>query len=1065
MGATGRSGVMARKGISIPRLFCPGDDPYSLFKWVRKNVDAKDKDGKPVTSHEGVEVPDFWSDSAAFILSDKYFRAAHGSCPREISLKQTLDRVVNEIVKWGVEHGYFDKANGAVFGNELRVMIASQRFSFNSPVYFNVGCMDKPQCAACFILVVYDDLGSISAMVPVIVHVFSHGSGCGFNLSLLREMGAPLSRGGVASGPKSFLLGYNSFAGIIKSGGIQRRAAMLARLDDTHPDVLDFIEMKSVEERKARALVRKGYTVEEAYKTVAFQNVNLSIGISDALMKAALEGKDWVLKSVLTGKTVKVIKAMDLLDMIAHGAHFCGDPGIQLDDTMNRGNPLIRVSKILSTNPCVVGSTNVYVKEGKKTVLKRVDRIKEGSAKILSYDFEKRKPVFAKATFLGKTRQNAKVVKLKTAKGEIRLTPDHEVMTSRGWIKAADIQKGDKIYRVKVIGGVSGEFGDSQTYPGRTSQVVVPDGNVEEIEVLGMEECEEGEDVYDFSVPKHHAFFTEEALVSNCAEFVCIPNTACNLASMNLAMFYRDGAFQHEEFRHAVRISIVAQDILVGLSGYPTPEIDKNSNEYRPLGLGFTNLGGMFIKMGIPYDSDQARMLASAVSADMTATAYQASVDIAKVLGPFSGFEYNRKAMLAVLKAHKNKFNALADAHSGAADLDGISDEWEKVCQEAVKHGIRNCQVTLVPPAGTISNILDCTTAGIEPILFSATKRRLDAGGELIVPSFEIDRGLEGLGYSKEERAIITKYIESNGTLSGAPVVKPQHLPVFDPVYPLKVGDRRVSAMAQIQMMGAVQPFISGSISKTIGLPESASVEEVKETIIQAWKLGLKAISFYRSNSKMSQPLVNAILEQEKMEEEEGGPARRVMPQEVRAHIHRGVVGPGSTSETKLYIIPGEREDGTLGEVFVTLAKEGSALRGLVDALMTAVSIGLQYGVPLEVFCKKFIGTKFEPMGWTRNEKIKFATSLVDYIFKYLGSRYLGMSFEAPKAIDEDAPKEPSKSDEELRRAVIRALRHPTQYNTFDLCDCGGMLYMEGPCKKCSNKLCKRNTESGGCGG
>lgn len=881
------------KGIPFVAMFCQGRDPYAQFEWTKRTIDLMEGD-RIVSKQEGVEVPDFWSDNATFILADKYLqRGSH----RETSLKQVVDRVTSEISKHGVEGGYFDKKTAEVFANEMKAMIVSQRFSFNSPVYFNVGVSEKPQCSACFILEVEDDLGSIAEIVPVIVHLFSKGSGCGYNLSLLREENAPLSLGGIASGPISFLLGYNAWGGIIKSGGVKRRAAMLARLDDWHPDILKFIEIKSGEERKARALVRKGYTVEEAYRTVAFQNVNVSVGVSDTLMRAAMEGREWHLKSVINGKTVQTIKADSLLDMIAHAAHFCGDPGIQFDDAMNRGNPLIRKARIASTNPC--------------------------------------------------------------------------------------------------------------------------------------------------------------------AEFCCIPHTACNLGSLNLAEFYRDGQFLEEEFKQAVRVAIVAQDIIVGMSGYPTAEIDRNSNDYRPLGLGFTNLGGLFVGMGIPYDSEQARSIASVLSAAMTAEAYKTSVEIAKEIGPFAGFEYNRKAMIGVLKSHKNRINALADAHGGA--FEAVSEAWERVCQDAAKHGVRNCQVTLVPPAGTISNILDCTTSGIEPILFSVTKRRLDQGGELFLPSFEVERGLEVLGYNENERTAITEYIRLYGSLTGAPIIKQQHVAVFDPVYPMKVGDRRLSAMAQVRMMAAVQPFISGSISKTVGLAEGAPVSEVKEVIIQAWKMGLKAVSFYRNNSKMSQPLVNAVLEREKREEEVSGPPRRRMPEEVKAHIHRGVIAPHTPWETKLYITPGEWEDGTLGEAFVTIAKEGTAMRGLVDALMTAVSIGLQYGVPLPVYCEKFIGTKFEPHGRTASEKIRFTSSIVDYIFKYLGLRYLDMHFNNNEPVKGDA-EETSLDDVPNLDLSKKAPKKPTTFNTFDFCECGGMLYMSGVCKRCSNPECKRNMH-GSCGG
>lgn len=600
-------------------------------------------------------------------------------------------------------------------------------------------------------------------------------------------------------------------------------------------------------------------------------------------------------------------------------------------------------------------------------------------------------------------------------------------------------------------------------YPDRADQDVLVGEGIEEIEVFGVEVCEEVEDVYDFHVPLHHAFFTEEALVSNCAEFCCIPHTACNLGSLNLTEFYRDGQFLEAEFKQAIRVAIVAQDIIVGMSGYPTPEIDRNSNDYRPLGLGFTNLGGLFVGMGIPYDSEQARSIASVLAGAMTAEAYKTSIEIAKELGPFAGFEYNRKAMIGVLKAHKNRINALADAHGGA--FEPVSEDWERVCQDAARFGVRNCQVTLVPPAGTISNILDCTTSGIEPILFNVTKRKLDQGGELFLPSFEVERGLEVLGYNEDERTVITEYIRKHGSLTDAPVIKPQHVSVFDPVYPMKIGDRKISPMAQVQMLAAVQPFISGSISKSVGLADDAPASEVKEVIVQAWKLGLKAISFYRNNSKMSQPLVNAVLAEEKREEEEGAPNRRRMPEEVKAHIHRGVIAPLTPSETKIYITPGEWEDGTLGEAFVTLAKEGSAMRGMVDALMTAVSIGLQYGVPLSVFCEKFIGTKFEPHGRTASKTIRFTTSIVDYIFKYLGQRYLGMSFrndELPKM--NPGGEEEMKSLPDLENLKERPRGRPTQYNTFDFCECGGMLFMSGVCKRCSNPTCKRNMQ-GSCGG
>lgn len=438
---------MSRKGLVIEDVFGVGSDPYANFEWEKRTVESKD--GDKVIFKQEVEAPKHWSMNAVETAATKYFRGNLGTPGREYSVKQVFNRVADEIVKHGVAKGVFDKASGKVFGNQIKYLLVLQAFSFNSPVYFNVGAEPNPQSAACFTLPVNDSLESIVEAQKMLVWIFSRGSGGGYNLSTLREMGAPLSKGGFASGPLSFLRGFDSWGGIIHSGGVQRRAAMLGRLDCWHPDIMEFITAKVKEEHKARALVKKGYSVAEAYATISLQNVNLSVGLTDAFMRAAIENKDWALKSVLTGKPVKTEKAEKILNAIAENAHFCGDPGVQFDDTINRWNPLIKMARILGTNPCLTGDTKVYVKEGNSISLKRIDSIEEGDAKVMTYDFEKRTVTASRATFLGKTRQNTKVVKLKTAKGEIRLTPDHEVMTNRGWIRASDIQKGDKVYRLK----------------------------------------------------------------------------------------------------------------------------------------------------------------------------------------------------------------------------------------------------------------------------------------------------------------------------------------------------------------------------------------------------------------------------------------------------------------------------------------------------------------------------------------------------------------------------------------------------------------------------------------
>jgi ribonucleoside-diphosphate reductase alpha chain len=889
---------MSRKGLTIEPIFCKGGDPYADIEWNKRTIETKEEDR--VVKLE-VEAPKDWSDNAVSTMATKYFRGVIGTPTRECSSKQLFNRVMDEMVRQGIARGFFDKDNGRNFGNDMKWLLTRRKYSFNSPVYFNVGAEKDPQGAACFILVIQDDLRSISEAQRVMIVIFSNGSGSGFNLSALREAGASLSRGGVASGPNTFLRGYNAWGGIIKSGGVQRRAAMLARLDDRHPDVYngsdggDFISLKAKEEKKARALVKKGFTVEEAYATVACQNANFSVGLSDAFMRAALEGKDWPLKSVVGGRVIRTVKASEMLDAIAKNALYCGDPGAQFDDTMNRWNPLIKIARILCTNPCV--------------------------------------------------------------------------------------------------------------------------------------------------------------------EFCCIVNTACNLASLNLASFYDHATgFNDAEFEAAVRLSIIAQDILVDMCGYPTEEITKNSRAYRPLGLGFSNLGGLFMKMGIPYDSDAARTWASLITSRMTATAYLASSELAKVVGPFTGFEENKKGVLSVLKQHRTKFAGVMDQFGTLVPgLDKVEDLWEKAYTAAAKHGVRNCQVTLVPPAGTISHMMDCATTGIEPLLYLIAKKKLVGGGEMILLNPALGEMFLGLGYTPQERDILIEYIKENGNLDGSPI-KPQHLPIFDPVYPLKLEDRHISIQGQMLMLAAVQPFISGAISKTFGLPRNATSQEVRDIIIQAWKLGLKAVSVYRDGSKMSQPVVNAIAENGLLEDDE--PARDRLPNDTDAKKHRVVIG-GS----KMYILPSFYPDGRIGEVFINgLGKDGSTLKGLVEGLMTSVSIGLQYGIPLEVFTEKFVGTIFSPRGLTSNPKIPSCTSLIDYIFRFLDMNYgegIYAKLDDKSRDGEDKAEIPVKDIHK----VIRKIRASSgEVSTGETCDrCGSLAVRLGPCKYCQNLSCPES-KNGICG-
>jgi ribonucleoside-diphosphate reductase alpha chain len=884
---------MSRKGLIIDRVFCKEGDPYDI-EWSKRTVEMKEGD-KVVFRQDGVEVPKFWSNNAATILATKYFRGNLGAPNREYSAKQIFNRVVDELVKFAISKNLMDKVSGRIYGNEMKWLLVNQRYSFNSPVYFNVGADKEPQGSACFILLIQDDLQSISRAQQEMIVIFSNGSGAGYNLSALREAGALLSKGGFASGPNSFLRGYNSWGGIIRSGGVQRRAAMLARLDDWHPDIMEFINLKSKEEKKARALVKKGFTVEEAYATVACQNVNLSTGVSDALMRAAMDDRDWPLKAVVGGKHVRAVKAAEVLDAIATNAHFCGDPGVQFDDTINRWNPLIKMGRILSSNPC--------------------------------------------------------------------------------------------------------------------------------------------------------------------SEFLGLPNSACNLASINLAAFYdREGGFKEEEFEAAVRLSVISQDILVEMCGYPTEEITKNSRAYRPLGLGFSNLGGLFLKMGIPYDSDLARAWASAITARMTAKAFITSSELARIEGTFTGFEENKRGMMAVLKQHKTKFAGVME-QSGTLlpGLDKVEDLWEQAYADAAKYGVRNSAVTLVPPAGTISYLMDCTTQGIEPMLFLMGKKVLVGGGELIFLNPVVENTLQYLGYTPQERAILVEYIKENGKLDGSPI-RPQHLAIFDPVYPASVGDRHISIQGQMLMMAAVQPFISGAISKTFGLPRNASVQEVKDIIIQSWKLGLKAVTMYRDGSKINQLMTSAVSGKILLDDDEV--RRDRLPDDTNAKKHRVVIRD-LTGETKMYILPSFYSDGRLGEAFISgLGKEGSSLKGLVEALMTAVSIALQYGVPLEVFAEKFIGTIFSPRGLTSNPKIPSCTSLIDYIFRYLMNEFG----------NEDSPEASLTPSEKAKTALIehrigKAADHSGEILTGEMCKCGSLMVRNGAgCKSCLNPSCS-NFASSSCGG
>jgi len=889
--------------MDISPMFCQENEagkaqhPYDTVKWSKRTISL---DG--VFLQKNVEVPVSWSDRAAFILASKYFRGHEVSGSRESSLKHVLDRIIDPISEAGTTLGYFDKANAKKFNYELKKMIMDQRASFNSPVFFNMGAEPNPQGSACFILGIKDDLKDIARIQTKEIEIFSKGSGSGVNLSALRGAGEPLSRGGWASGPMSFFRGYNAWGGTIRSGGILRRASKFNRLDCDHPDVYDeresgsdFISFKAHEERKARALVLSGYTPEEAYATVSGQNANLSVGLTDEFMRAAIEDREWPLRSVVSGKIMRVVSAKKMMESIAQNCHFCGDPGVQFHTTINDWNTCIKSGEITSSNPC--------------------------------------------------------------------------------------------------------------------------------------------------------------------GEFLFLPNSACNLASINLSSFLSlpEGLFFEKEFCHAAAMLIIAQDIICQISGYPTEEIRTNSIEFRPLGLGFTDLGGMIMSLGLPYDSNEARMWGASISALMTGMAYKTSIGISKVLGPFKHFGKNKRSMMKVLKQHESKLEELIMSKNQEISniLRKAKEVWDEVIRDTPKHGVRNAQVTLLAPTGTTALIMDAATTGVESGNWLTTKKKLVDGGTMVMPLTSIPKALNTLGYSDKDKETIQAYIKEHHTVEGCSTLKRDHLPVFDTAYRNGKSERAISPDGHLLMLSACQPFISGGISKTIGRPNSAKIEEFLEIYYAAWKLGLKSVTVYRDGSKVTQPISGASTTT---------PQATVMKSQKRKLPRRRPAEDITTKigATKLYTTIGFYPDTKkVGEVFLRIGKAGSALTGWVDAFALAISIGLQHQIPLSTFAEKFADQSFDPRGFTDDPEIRFARSVPDYVFRILAQfdlecqRVLGMNGVPKDEIPQrrDTTEIPiSQSHDDIRDEVLG-----------DVCgNCGNLMHrINSLCKQCS--YCS-NSE-GQCGG
>ncbi len=801
----------------------PGVHPFDEIEWeIREALIANEK-GEAIFRQSDVEVPAFWSQLATNVVVSKYFHGQVGTPERETSIKQLINRVSRTITDWGIKDGYFASAEDAeTYYNELTALLVNQYAAFNSPVWFNVGIEEKPQCSACFINSVEDSMESILDLAKIEGMLFKYGSGSGSNLSKIRSSKEPLSGGGKASGPVSFMKGFDAFAGVIKSGGKTRRAAKMVILNVDHPDIMEFIRSKAEEEKKAWALIDAGYDGSingEAYSSVFFQNANHSVRVTDDFMEAVENDLEWVTREVTTGKPADRYRAREILHEIAEATHICGDPGLQYDTTINEWHTCPNSGRINASNPC--------------------------------------------------------------------------------------------------------------------------------------------------------------------SEYMFLDDTACNLASLNLMKFLDENdEFDVEKFRRAVRIMITAMEIIVDNSGYPRDKIAENSHLYRTLGLGFANLGALLMSRGLPYDSDEGRAYAAAVSAIMTGQAYLTSTELSRAMGPFAEFEKNRDPMLRVIQKHREYAHKLDSRLVPEYMVQSAQEVWDKVYEDGQKYGFRNAQVTVLAPTGTIAFMMDCDTTGVEPDIALVKYKKLVGGGMIKMVNQTVEKALHHLGYTENEVKNIIRYIDEHDTIEGAPGLKDEHLPVFDCAFKPLNGERSIHYMGHVKMLAAIQPFISGAISKTVNVPENITVDEIENIYLEAWKLGVKAIAIYRDNSKRTQPLTTKKIE--KTVQEYGRPYRRRLPDERKAITHKFTVGGHEG-----YITVGMYEDGSPGEIFIVMAKEGSVVSGLMDSFATAISMALQYGVPLKVLCNKFTHTRFEPSGYTKNPNIPYAKSIMDYIFRWLAQKFL----------------------------------------------------------------------------
>lgn len=923
------------KGITVPRFFTKaGVHPYEEIAWEIRTAAIKDEKGNVIFEQTNVEVPAFWSQTATNIVVSKYFKGKIGEAERETSARQLIDRVAKTMTAWGRNDGYFQTAEDAdAFEAELTYILITQKAAFNSPVWFNVGINPHPQCSACFINSVQDDMRSIMNLAATESMLFKYGSGTGSNLSNLRGASEYLSMSnGKSSGVVSFMKGWDSFAGTVKSGGKTRRAAKMVILNIDHPDIVDFIECKVKEEKKAWALIDAGYDgsfTGEAYSSIFFQNANNSVRVTDYFMRACEGDGEFSTIERTTGNVAETFKARDLMRKMSESAWWCGDPGIQYHDTINAWHTCKATDQIHGSNPC--------------------------------------------------------------------------------------------------------------------------------------------------------------------SEYMFLDDTACNLSSLNLMQFRRpDHSIDVAAYNHGLEVMITAMEIAVGNSSYPTPSIEQNSFDYRPLGIGYANLGALLMSRGLAYDSDEGRNLAAALTSILSGTTYYQSAKIAEKIGPFAGYAPNRESMLGVIRMHREAAYKIPEAGVPAEVLAEARACWDRALEHGTKFGFRNSQISVLAPTGTISFLMDCSTTGVEPdIALVKYKWMVDGGMEKLVNG-TVPEALTFLNYTAAEREAIETHIVAQDTIEGAPGFKDAHLPVFDCAFKAANGTRTIHYMGHVRMMAAVQPFLSGAISKTVNMPEDATVEDVEEVYREGWRMGLKAIAIYRDGSKRQQPLTTSIKQKQQgsvgdaeqevvvhaetvtktIVKEVAVPRRRRLPDERRSLTHKF-----SIAGHKGYLTVGLYDDGSPGEVFILMSKEGSVISGLMNSLASVVSIALQYGVPLEALVNRFAHMRFEPSGFTNHPNIRIAKSIVDYIFRWMAFKFLDESKQTELGIQvekksledlvDEVPGEVASVPEEQvsifdreqeDMATDASYRAASLTQTFDnqsdapACDtCGSIMVRNAACYKCLN--------------